>query len=84
MSAESLLALNVKLDEILANSNAYLDLDGDIEELVERNKHNQQVLVIYEREIPELRKHVDDLTIMKSNFKLSCDYYKSSKKKLRK
>ncbi len=81
VSLESIKELSDKFDKALEeNDSENEELDADIEELVERNKHNHQVLIIYEREIPELKKQVADLSLLQSSLENKCDYYRNEKR----
>lgn len=79
---ETITTLELKFDEILNQSEEKDELlDSDVQDLTERNAYNQQLLVIYEREIPELRKQITDLQLIQSSLDNKCNYY--LKKKLR-
>ena len=54
-------------------------MDSEVLDLSERNAYNQQILVIYEREIPELRKQIKDLELLQSSLETKCNYYQKSK-----
>jgi hypothetical protein len=83
VSLASIKSLSEKFDEAVEEGAAEAKkLDADVEELIDRNRHNQEVLVIYEREIPELRKQVADLGLLKSSLERKC--YRNDKKRLNK
>ena len=80
---ENIQKLADRFEEALAESNEYsAKIDSDVEDMIERNTYNQEILVIYEREVPELRKQIKDLNLLKSSLQTECNY--SRKKKLRK
>ena len=71
--------LSDRFDKYLKSQNNYQDIDDDINDLDERNQFNQQTLVIYEREIPLLKKQIKDLEILKSSLVKECNYYRTRK-----
>lgn len=82
VTMETITTLELKFDEILNQSDENDELlDSDVHDLTERNAYNQQLLVIYEREIPELRKQITDLQLLQSSLDAKCNYY--LKRKLR-
>lgn len=82
VTEETVRELESKFEDILNQSEESVELlDSDMEDITERTAYHQQLLVIYEREIPELRKQITDLQLLQSSLDAKCNYY--LKRKLR-
>lgn len=77
VTIEKIKELSDRFDKYLDAQNNYEDIDNDISDLDERNQFNQETLVIYEREIPLLKKQIKDLEILKSSLVKECNYYRN-------
>jgi hypothetical protein len=59
--------LKKRFDQVLVELNQFESLDIMIADLIERQERNQEKIKLYEREIPELKKNIADLTHIRDN-----------------
>ena len=82
MTEADIKVLTQQFEDAINESSLMAQVESTLEDMIERNSHEQQVLVIYEREIPEIRKQIDELTRLESNLKhIKCDFYLANKSK---
>ena len=76
---EDILKLESDYDQVF-NNNALFDLlDKIMIDLYEKMERNQQELKLFEREIPQLNKQINELNLIKTNLNSECDLYRKRK-----
>ena len=71
--------LTKQFNEAITENNLLDGVDSQLFDLSERNQYDQQVIIMYEREIPELKKQIEELTMIESKLEKKCNFYRSRK-----
>ena len=80
MTEADIKVLTQQFEDAINESSLMAQVESTLEDMIEQNSHEQQVLVIYEREIPEIRKQIDELTRLEASLKnIKCDFYLANK-----
>lgn len=80
---EDILRLEKQYDQVFKDSELFDRIEKQLNDLNEAKERNQQELKIFEREIPNLTKQINELNLIELNLRSNCDY-SNKKKKMKK
>jgi len=67
--------LRKRFEEAMNEVESLSNVDSQIAELQERHDQNNEKLKYYERQIPQLKQQIADLTLLRASIQTSCIKY---------